>query len=484
MLRKSRVKAYQKRSVKQAVPPLTKHPARAARLEPDDSLTRILLGEQVCAPGTLYRNSPDASSWDIACLHSQGLETSSSQASCAASCTGLGQPCDQKVKNAACVEADSTGSALASFDKKNGPAVAATLQERRRRSKNNPANDLLGGKRQVNAAALKNRAHKGAEARFQLQTLLGAGGMCEVFAALDLRRVEWGDTKPLVAVKRLLPEFSENSHAQLLLAQEFFTLRHIVHPGVVRVFDLHREPFGLCFSMELLEGYSIQDWMNRKDALESGQEQNNAQDSVFAAVHKQPKSISAKLFDTLGHLHCNGVVHADIKPANIFLAQEGRVVLFDFNVSLVESRPGSACADMAQGLRSALRLPAYSPLHAAPERLLGGSPSAEDDVFAACCTIYEMIQGEHPFKRLTSVEASAKGLSPDSVYNGSFSKGAAWEPGLESSDAARISAQQWRCLCQGLSFAPEQRPSALQLRDAFMTQGWRERLRAKLCFSI
>ncbi len=353
------------------------------------------------------------------------------------------------------------------------------------RNRNREENNLLGGKRQVTLSALKNRPNQTAEGRFQLQTLLGTGGMCEVYAALDLRRVEWGDTKPLVAIKRLLPEFSENSHAQLLLAQEFFTLRHIVHPGVVRVFDLHREPFGLCFSMELLEGDSAQDWMIKKDAQKLGINQNSAEGAPFDSAHNPPKDIAAKLFETLRHLHCNGVIHADIKPANIFLAQEGRVVLLDFNVSQVESRPGGACADMAQGLRSVLRLPAYSPLHAAPERLQGGCPSAEDDVFAACCTMYELILGEHPFKRLTSVEAAAKGLSPagfndlsnfSNFTNRTFSK-SNW---FGSGDSGRISADQWHCLCRGLSFAPEQRPSAGQLRDAFMAGSWRERLYMKL----
>lgn len=348
------------------------------------------------------------------------------------------------------------------------------------------ANNLSGGKRQVTfssaSSILKNSPNKPGEARFQLQTLLGTGGMCEVYAALDLRRVEWGDTKPLVAIKRLLPEFSGNSHAQLLLAQEFFTLRHIVHPGVVRVFDLHREPFGLCFSMELLEGDSAQDWMIKKDAQKPGKNQNNADGAPFDSAHNPPKDIAAKLFETLRHLHHNGVIHADIKPANIFLAQEGRVVLLDFNVSQVESRPGGACADMAQGLRSVLRLPAYSPLHAAPERLQGGCPSAEDDVFAACCTMYELIRGEHPFKRLTSVEAAAKGLTPagfndfSNFSDRAFSK-SSW---FGSGDSGGISADQWHCLCRGLSFAPEQRPSAGQLRDAFMAGSWRERLYMKL----
>ena len=78
------------------------------------------------------------------------------------------------------------------------------------------------------------------EERFLLEKLLGTGGVCEVYAALDLRRVEYGDATPTVAVKRLRPALADNAQARLTLAQEFCILRHLAHPGVVRTFYLHK----------------------------------------------------------------------------------------------------------------------------------------------------------------------------------------------------------------------------------------------------
>lgn len=267
--------------------------------------------------------------------------------------------------------------------------------------------------------------------RFQRNQLLGVGGMCEVYSALDLCRLEWSDAFPKVAVKRLLPELAHNRQAQVALAQEFFTLRHLVHPGVVRVYELHTEPDGLCYTMELLGGTSL----------------HHMQADAPSGLGREGMKLAAQLFETLAYLHEKGVVHADVKPANLFRAPGDRLVLIDFNISQVTSRPGAACSPIAHGLRTSLKFPAHSLLHSSPDRLKTGRPSVADDIFAACCTVYEVIAGEHPFKRLSSLEAEKKALLPQRP------KGI---PGC-----------QWKMLRRGLSFAPADRPKASQLQRAF-----------------
>jgi len=275
------------------------------------------------------------------------------------------------------------------------------------------------------------KKYENSNRRFQLDRLLGCGGMCEVYSALDLCRLEWNDKAPKVAVKRLLPELAENRQAQLALAQEFFTLRHLTHPGVVRAYELHTEQTGLCYSMELLDGSSL----------------HQAQANLPSGFGKDGLGIAASLFETLVYLHGKGVVHADVKPANLFKAPENRLVLIDFNISQVTARPGAACSPIAQGLRANLKFPAHSLLHASPERLRTGCPSTADDIFSACCTIYELIEGQHPFKRLSSVEAEEKQMLPQ-------------QPNCMSNF-------QWNILKRGLSFLTSERPDAEQLLRAF-----------------
>lgn len=269
------------------------------------------------------------------------------------------------------------------------------------------------------------------EKRFVLEKLLGTGGMCEVYSALDLRRLEWSDKSPRVAVKRLLPDLAENEQAQMALAQEFFTLRHLIHPGVVRVFDLHPGPAGVCFSMELLEGPSL----------------HQAQAASPSGFGKERIRIVEKLFATLKYLHGKGVVHADIKPANLFENPDERLVLIDFNVSQVTAKPGAACSPIAHGLRSIPKFMAHSLLHSSPERLKSGRPSMADDVFSASCTAYELITGRHPFKRFSSIEAEQKKMSP--------------------ARPTEFSGLQWKFLSRGLSFSAAERPSAEELWRAF-----------------
>ena len=288
--------------------------------------------------------------------------------------------------------------------------------------------------RHAGPGARPKAARGGPKNRFLLEGMLGSGGMCEVYSALDLWRLEWSDKTPRVAVKRLLPELEGKRQAQIALAQEFFTLRHLVHPGVVRVYDLHPGPRGLCFSMELLEGPSLY----------------QAQASTPAGLGRDGIWIANRLFETLSYLHERGVVHADVKPSNLFQAPDSRLVLIDFNVSQVVPKPGAACSPIAQGLRSSLKLPAHSLLHSSPERLQTGRPSMADDVYSASCTVYELIAGRHPFNRMSSVEAEKENMKPEKL------------------DA--LSGPQWKALSRGLSFSPAERPAAGELWREFATQ--------------
>lgn len=268
--------------------------------------------------------------------------------------------------------------------------------------------------------------------RFVLESRLGVGGLCEVFLALDLNRVACGDSSPKVAIKRILPEYKDNPKAQQLLAKEFFTLRHLIWPGIVRVFDLHKENWGLCISMEYLEGKTAQDHMA----------QGHYRDEVC--------NIAGNLFLSLDFLHKKGIRHGDIKPANICCEKDGRVVLFDFNTAELAAPPGAACAASSQGLMGELDIPACSLLHASPERLSGGPTSREDDIFAASCTLYELASGKHPFKRMTALEAREKGLRPE-------------KPEL-------LSRSQWKLLEKGLSFEAGARPVAAELYQVFKSK--------------
>lgn len=265
--------------------------------------------------------------------------------------------------------------------------------------------------------------------RFLLEKHLGSGGMCDVYEAIDLRRHEWGDPRPKVAVKKLLPEFKNNIHAKLALAQEFYKVRNLTHPSIVRHYDLHQENDELIISMELLQGKTLEDYF--RDNLKE---------------NYPLKNVSFHIFEVLAYIHQKGVVHADFKPGNIFFNQ-GKIVVFDFNISVVLPTIQDKASSPIQALIKANSLPGLTKLYASPERLSGESPSYSDDIFGASCTVYELLAGKHPFQRCLSDKACEMGINP-----------------LRPD---KLSRRQWAYLLAGLNFKAEKRPEALELAHIF-----------------
>lgn len=278
--------------------------------------------------------------------------------------------------------------------------------------------------------------------RFIPEQQLGTGGLCEVYSARDLLRLEYDDGFPHVAVKRLRVKYEQNPVARRLLAREFFIARNISHSGVVRVFDLHEEKGSLCLSMELLTGRNLYTMLGQSP---SG--------LGTAAI-----PLARQLFRTLTLLHGLGIVHGDIKPANLMLERGNRLVLFDFNTAEAIPKPGHASSPVSQSLRSSLGLAAYSVLHASPERLEGSPPSFADDIFAACCTIIELLQGIHPFARHTALEARNTEMPKPRLAIGNTPEG--------------------KMLLRGISFNPALRPAAHELEEVFRPKNFAVR-----CFS-
>lgn len=225
--------------------------------------------------------------------------------------------------------------------------------------------------------------------RFALDKILGSGGLCEVFSATDLLRVACGDQSPRVAIKRLLPEYAKVFKAQQLLVREFIITRALNHEGIIRFYDLHETTYGPIISMELLEGELLS--------------------SLRFGLKDRVLPIAQSLFRTLHLMHACRIAHGDIKPGNLMLERNSRLVLFDFNTASAESSVGAPSSAVARSICAELSIPSYSPLYASPARLAGALPSAADDVFSACCSLIELAEGLHPFNKKTSLEAQNNG---------------------------------------------------------------------------
>ncbi|MEE4274157.1 MAG: serine/threonine-protein kinase [Thermoanaerobaculales bacterium] len=206
--------------------------------------------------------------------------------------------------------------------------------------------------------------------RFVLRERLGRGAVGTVFSALDTQ------VGQKVALKVLHPELIDHRSLERL-RREVRACRP-GHPNVVAIYDLHQDD-GLRFlSLELVEGESL------RDRLAQG-----SPPDVESAV-----SVGRQVAAALDHLHRRGVVHRDVKPGNILLAEDGMAKLCDMGLA----RP------MAEGMTvTETEMVVGTPAYMAPEQALAGELTAASDVYALGLTLYQCLTGEVPLQEDTAV---------------------------------------------------------------------------------
>ena len=201
--------------------------------------------------------------------------------------------------------------------------------------------------------------------RYRLLERIGAGGMATVWRARDLR------LERDVAVKILRPQFAEDAEFVARFETEARHAASVSHPNVATVFDTGidgGEPF---IVMELVDGPSVADILRARGPLPPGQ----AIDVAAAAAR------------ALAAAHRRGLIHRDVKPANILVGREGRVRLADFGIAraLTTTRitaPGTVLGSIP---------------YLSPEQARGEEASAAGDVFSLGVVLYEMLTGRLPW---------------------------------------------------------------------------------------
>jgi serine/threonine protein kinase len=205
--------------------------------------------------------------------------------------------------------------------------------------------------------------------RYRLRSLLGRGGMGSVWLAEDEFLC-----RP-VALKQVIlsdPVSEESRRAALVRTLgEARAAARVDHIGAVRIHDVVKEDGRPWIVMEPLSGRTLADTLDAEGPLPIS----------------QVASVGLGLLDALRATHRAGIVHGDVKPANVHLCDGGRVVLADF---------GIACTTDGD-----VSFPAYefagSPAYVSPERILGGRPEPASDLFSLGATLFTAVEGEPPF---------------------------------------------------------------------------------------
>ncbi|MFF7644681.1 protein kinase [Streptomyces canus] len=203
--------------------------------------------------------------------------------------------------------------------------------------------------------------------RYQVLRTLGAGGMGEVFEAVDeaLER--------RVAIKVIRSAYV-GPDLQVRFTREARVLARIAHPNIVAVHDIGTQGDAPYLVMELLEGVDLRHLLAERGPL--------AADVV--------RAIAAGMCSGLAAAHTAGVLHRDVKPSNVHLTRAGRVVLQDFGIAhLLDSAETTALTRTGVMVGT----PGYMP----PEALTGGSVGPPSDIYALGVCMYEMLTGRQPF---------------------------------------------------------------------------------------
>ncbi len=244
--------------------------------------------------------------------------------------------------------------------------------------------------------------------RYEVLRFIGRGGMGAVYEAHDRER----DRR--VAVKTLL---RFDPRALYLFKQEFRTLANLLHPNLVRLYDLvASESEGVFFTMELVSGRNFCDYVWRPEALaatddsratvvgprgraatdESGKVPVDRGSPPEADGRRTTPADIGRLRDALRQLvegvhaaHVAGKVHRDIKPSNVLVDDDGRVVLLDFGVAAELSR----AFDRRQLESHVVGTPTYM----APEQALEETPKPASDWYSVGALVYEALVGKPPF---------------------------------------------------------------------------------------
>jgi hypothetical protein len=208
--------------------------------------------------------------------------------------------------------------------------------------------------------------------RYRVASLLGSGGMGQVFRVLDRRD---GEER---ALKVLRPLDGEDADRVRRFQREIQILTRIRHPAVVRILDWGASPAGLYFVTELVEGEDLKLAIRRRGPWPAEE----------AAV------LGATLADALAAAHAQGVVHRDVKPNNVMLARDGSVRLLDFGLA----RGG---IDLTTLTRTGTML--GTPGYMSPEQFDAHGVDERSDLYSLGVVLFELVTGRLPFGGQTPI---------------------------------------------------------------------------------
>ena len=218
--------------------------------------------------------------------------------------------------------------------------------------------------------------NKRLEGRYEIQQLIGTGGMSNVYRAYDTI------DQRTVAVKILRDEYLNNEEFLRRFKNESKAIAVLSHSNIVRVFDVSFTNSVHSIVMEYIDGITLKDYIEHQGPL----------------VWKEAVHFTLQILRALQHAHDKGIVHRDIKPQNIMLLQNGEIKVTDFGIARFARSEVRTITDRAIG----------SVHYISPEQAMGENTDEKSDIYSVGVMLFEMLTGELPFEADSAVSVAIK----------------------------------------------------------------------------
>jgi Tol biopolymer transport system component len=226
---------------------------------------------------------------------------------------------------------------------------------------------------------------------YEIRSPIGAGGMGEVYRAVDSRLGRD------VAIKVLPKTFACDSDRLHRFEQEARAVAALNHPNILAVFDVGQQDGSPYLISELLEGESLRAVVDRG-----------------SLPQRKTIEYGVQIAQGMAAAHEKGVTHRDLKPENIFITKDGRIKILDFGLAkLVEASAEDADGATLASPGTIAGVVLGTPGYMAPEQVRGQRADARTDIFAFGAVLYEMLSGQRAFWHDTPVETMTAVLKED-----------------------------------------------------------------------
>src|SRR5213595_3874233 len=225
--------------------------------------------------------------------------------------------------------------------------------------------------------------------RYELDGIVGRGGMAEVYRARDLR------LDRIVAVKTLREDLARDQTFQARFRREAQSAASLNHPSIVAVYDTGEETAGGAAApyivMEYVEGRTLRQVLEAEGRL----------------MPQRALELTAQVCAALDQAHRAGIVHRDVKPGNVMLTPSGDVKVMDFGIARAVTGTGATMTQTAAVIGTAHYL--------SPEQARGEHVDARSDVYSTGCLLYELLTGGPPFSGDSAVAVAYQHVREDPV---------------------------------------------------------------------